>query len=110
MAQNMTSQLREGTGEVLFYHGTYQSFTVTSSEDQWWESNYFIMKKLWSKEILLKEEGEQKPKVFLILQSAAGAERDAHLNYSKPRMPPNPIKLSVWPEISSGDKGMLLMQ
>lgn len=59
---------------------------------------------------MLKEEGEQKPKVFLILQSAAGAEGDTHLNYSKPRMPPNPIKISVCPEISSGDKGMLLMQ
>lgn len=68
------------------------------------------MKKLWSKEIVLKEEGEQKPKVFLTLQSTAEAERYPHLNYSKPRTPPNPIKLSVWPEISSGDKGMLLMQ
>lgn len=33
-AQNVTSQLSEGTGELLFYHGTYWSFTATLSEEQ----------------------------------------------------------------------------
>lgn len=57
-----------------------------------------------------EEEGEQKWLMFLLLQPAAAMGRDPHLNYTKPRTPPNPINLRVWPEISAGDKGMLLMQ
>jgi len=58
------------------------------------------MEKLWRKVILLKvteKDREQKPNgiVFLMLQPAAVIERDPHLHYSKRRMPPNPIKLSV---------------
>lgn len=98
----------ESIGEVLFYHGTYWSITVTSSEEQWWVSNYFIMNKFWSKEILWKEEGEQKPKVFLTLQSAAGAERDPHVNYWKPRMPQSTIIVNALPK-ASDNKGRLLI-
>lgn len=38
-AQNMTSQFSKRTGEVLFYLGTYWSFTVTAAEEWWWWAN-----------------------------------------------------------------------